>query len=85
MPIFVKMIFTIAIVAIAIVFLFLMPGWDKAGPDWAWRFNRGYLIRQAFYKPDGSPKRYTKIAIIIVWTAWLLLLWFVMPTDHAPH
>ncbi len=41
------------------------PMWsNKAGPDWMWTGGRDDLIRNLYFKPNGSFRRYGRIALV---------------------
>jgi hypothetical protein len=42
---------------------------NKAGPDWMWTGGRDDLIRNLYFKPNGSFRRYGRLALIA--TLWL--------------
>ena len=37
---------------------------NKAGPDWMWTGGRQDLIRNLYFKPNGSFRRYGRIALV---------------------
>jgi hypothetical protein len=37
---------------------------NKAGPDWLWRGGREDLIRNLYFKPNGTFRRYGRVALI---------------------
>ena len=37
---------------------------NKAGPDWMWTGGRDDLIRNLYFKPNGSFRRYGRIALV---------------------
>ncbi len=37
---------------------------NKAGPDWMWTGGRDDLIRNLYFKPNGSFRRYGRIALL---------------------
>jgi hypothetical protein len=52
---------------------------NKAGPDWLWTGGREDLVRNLFFKPNGSFRRYGRMALVVTLCAggaavyWLLL------------
>ena len=80
MPVAVKIIFTIALVVVAVAFCFIDPQANNAGPGWLWRGGRRDVVRNIICRDDGSFRKYTKQSSLAFWLMWLLLLWFVAPT-----
>ncbi len=37
---------------------------NKAGPDWMWSGGRDDLIRRLYFKPNGSFRRYGRLALV---------------------
>jgi hypothetical protein len=37
-----------------------------AGPDWMWRLGRHDPVRNFFFRPDGSWRRYGKIGLFAI-------------------
>ena len=37
---------------------------DKAGPDWLWGGGRDDMIRNLYFKPNGSFRRYGRPALV---------------------
>ena len=53
---------------------------NKAGPDWLWGGGRDDLIRNLYFRPNGTFRRYGRAAL----TATLVggsvaLYWFLLP------
>jgi hypothetical protein len=47
---------------------------DKAGPDWLWGGGRDDLIRNLYFKPNGSFRRYGRAALVAtVCLGWIAL------------
>ena len=71
--------------AIALIFglvvLLIKPKKDNAGPDAFWRFGREDLLRNLFFNRDGSLKKIAKPLIFSFIGVWLLLVWFLAPTQ----
>jgi len=38
---------------------------NKAGPDWLWMGGRDDVIRNLYFKPNGSFKRYGRAALFL--------------------
>ena len=38
---------------------------NKAGPDWLWGGGRQDLIRNLYFRPNGSFRRYGRIALVV--------------------
>lgn len=51
---------------------------NKAGPDWLWMGGRDDVVRNLYFRPDGSFRRYGRIALVATLVAgsgalyWLL-------------
>ena len=37
---------------------------NKAGPDWLWGGGRNDVLRNLYFRPDGSFRRYGRIALL---------------------
>jgi hypothetical protein len=37
---------------------------NKAGPDWLWAGGRDDLIRNLYFKPNGTFRRYGRLALV---------------------
>ena len=37
---------------------------NKAGPDWMWSGGRNDLVRNLYFKPNGSFRRYGRVALV---------------------
>ena len=37
---------------------------NKAGPDWMWTGGREDLVRNLYFKPNGSFRRYGRLALV---------------------
>jgi hypothetical protein len=37
---------------------------NKAGPDWLWSGGRDDLIRNLYFRPNGSFRRYGRVALL---------------------
>ena len=42
---------------------------NKAGPDWLWMGGRDDVIRNLYFKPNGSFKRYGRAALFVTLVA----------------
>jgi len=42
---------------------------NKAGPDWLWMGGRDDVIRNLYFKPSGSFKRYGRAALFLTLVA----------------
>ncbi len=51
---------------------------NKAGPDWLWMGGRDDVIRNLYFKPNGTFRRYGRVALFVTLlvgsaaTAWML-------------
>jgi len=50
---------------------------DKAGPDWLWSGGRQDLVRNLYFRPDGSFRRYGRLALVVTLVAGIAALYFV--------
>jgi hypothetical protein len=73
----VKVIFTVACLAVAVAVVFVDACAKNAGPDWFWRGGRRDGFRRAICRPDGRLRRYTKLALWIGLVAFALAVWRV--------
>ena len=47
---------------------------NKAGPDWMWTGGRDDLIRNLYFKPNGSFRRFGRAALVAtVCLGWIAL------------
>lgn len=37
---------------------------NKAGPDWMWGGGRDDLVRNLYFRPDGTFRRYGRLALL---------------------
>ena len=37
---------------------------NKAGPDWLWMGGRDDVVRNLYFKPNGSYRRYGRVALV---------------------
>ena len=42
---------------------------NKAGPDWLWAGGRQDFIRNLYFRPNGSFRRYGRLALIVTMAA----------------
>ena len=55
---------------------------NKAGPDWLWGGGRDDLIRNLYFRPNGSFRRYGRIALIVtIFAGTLALYWLLQPAQ----
>lgn len=51
---------------------------NKAGPDWLWTGGRDDLIRNLYFKPNGSFRRYGRAALVATLCfGWIGLYWLL--------
>jgi membrane protein YqaA with SNARE-associated domain len=54
---------------------------NKAGPDWMWAGGRNDIIRNLYFKPNGSFRRYGRLALLAtLFAGWIALSWLA---QHA--
>jgi hypothetical protein len=52
---------------------------NKAGPDWMWAGGRNDVIRNLYFKPNGSFRRYGRIALFAtLFSGWIALYWLAL-------
>ena len=51
---------------------------NKAGPDWLWGGGRDDLIRNLYFRPNGSFRRYGRVALIVTIFAGTLALYWLL-------
>ena len=51
---------------------------NKAGPDWLWGGGRDDLIRNLYFKPNGSFRRYGRIALIVTIFAGTVAVYWLL-------
>ena len=55
---------------------------NKAGPDWLWGGGRDDLIRNLYFKPNGSFRRYGRIALVVtIFAGTMALYWLLQPAQ----
>ena len=79
MPLNIKIIFTIFVIIIGLLIIFLTPKKKNAGPDWIWRFGKDDPFRNLFFNPDGSMKHLMKTLILVVFAVLLSIVWILIP------
>ncbi|HEX2197547.1 MAG TPA: hypothetical protein VHG88_02855 [Burkholderiales bacterium] len=53
---------------------------NKAGPDWLWGGGRDDLIRNLYFRPNGSFRRYGRLGLLVTISAGVLALyWLLQP------
>jgi hypothetical protein len=67
-----------ATVIVAILLLFVERGDSGEGSAGAWRGGARDPVRLLLMKPDGTFRRYSKLAIAILFVVWLGIVWFVI-------
>lgn len=72
-----KIIFTIALAAIAIGVLFVDARADNAGPDWLWRFGKNDPVRNLVCRSDGTLRPYTKAGLLVGFAVVVACLWLL--------
>ena len=50
---------------------------NKAGPDWLWRGGRDDVIRNLYFRPNGSFRRYGRMAMLATLAAGSAALYWV--------
>ena len=49
---------------------------NKAGPDWLWMGGRDDVVRNLYFRPNGSYRRYGKVALVATFAlGGAALLW----------
>jgi hypothetical protein len=51
---------------------------NKAGPDWLWGGGRDDLIRNLFFRPNGSFRRYGRVALVVTIFAGSAALYWLL-------
>ena len=52
---------------------------NKAGPDWLWMGGRDDVIRNLYFKPNGSFRRYGRAALLVTFIAGSAALAWMLP------
>ncbi len=74
------MVFCSALGALASLFMSLIDPRvvNKAGPDWLWLGGRDDVIRNLFFKPDGTFRRYGFVALMATFALGGAALYWVI-------
>ena len=51
---------------------------NKAGPDWLWMGGRDDVIRNLYFRPNGSFRRYGRPALVLTLIAGTAALYWVV-------
>ena len=51
---------------------------NKAGPDWMWGSGRNDVVRNLYFRPDGSFRRYGRIALLATLTGGSAALYWLL-------
>ena len=51
---------------------------NKAGPDWLWSGGRDDVIRNLYFRPNGSFRRYGRTALMVTLAAGSAALYWLM-------
>jgi len=51
---------------------------NKAGPDWLWMGGRDDVIRNLYFRPDGSFRRYGRPALVLTLIAGTAALYWIV-------
>ncbi|TAK82917.1 MAG: hypothetical protein EPO20_19505 [Betaproteobacteria bacterium] len=51
---------------------------NKAGPDWLWGGGRDDMIRNLYFKPNGSFRRYGRPALVATISFGVMALYLVL-------
>jgi len=53
---------------------------NKAGPDWMWMGGRDDVIRNLYFKPNGSFRRYGRAGLLVTFVAGsTAIAWMLHP------
>ena len=56
---------------------------NKAGPDWLWGGGRDDLIRNLYFRPNGTFRRYGRIALLVTIVAGTAAVyWLLQPLQE---
>jgi hypothetical protein len=50
---------------------------NKAGPDWLWMGGRDDVVRNLYFRPNGSYRRYGKIALLATFVLGAAALFWI--------
>ena len=51
---------------------------NKAGPDWMWTGGREDVIRNLYFKPNGSFRRYGRLALVVTVSIGAIALYWLL-------
>jgi hypothetical protein len=51
---------------------------NKAGPDWMWGGGRDDLIRNLYFRPNGSFRRYGRVALMVTLIGGSIALYWLL-------
>ena len=51
---------------------------NKAGPDWMWGGGRSDLLRNLYFRPNGSFRRYGRLALLATLSAGSASLYWML-------
>ena len=51
---------------------------NKAGPDWLWGGGRDDIIRNLYFKPNGSFRRHGRMALLVTLVAGSMALYWML-------
>ena len=51
---------------------------NKAGPDWMWGGGRDDLIRNLYFRPNGSFRRYGRVAMTLTLVAGSVAVYWLL-------
>jgi len=50
---------------------------NKAGPDWLWMGGRDDVVRNLYFRPNGSYRRYGKVALVATFALGTAALFWI--------
>ena len=51
---------------------------NKAGPDWLWGGGRDDIIRNLYFRPNGTFRRYGRVALMLTLLGGSIALYWVL-------
>ena len=51
---------------------------NKAGPDWMWTGGRDDVIRSLYFRPNGSFRRYGRLALVVTVSVGCIALYWLL-------
>ena len=51
---------------------------NKAGPDWLWSGGREDIVRNLYFRPDGSFRRYGRLGLVLTLVAGIAALYWIV-------